>query len=200
MSRLTVSARLRQNLARLLEKRGTATRLSEYSGISKQYLTYFMHDAPNRTPIELDDLDEIANFFRVDIGSLLGCTRESELNSDEQRLLYAFRVLARHQQDALLTVIDQMQASSSTIPLRGRHPITDNATPPNLLKVPHVQRHRAVSSSGDAADRTPSLAEIRAALSAITHELSDIASALPDDAEDRSAGSGGLSDDGAGFG
>jgi hypothetical protein len=139
--RLTVSERLRGRLRDLLKPRGTATRLASYGGPSQQAISYFMNAQPGRDPIGLDDLDAIADFFRVDIGSLLGVTRMSELSGDEQHLIYGFRVLAPHTQDAFLIVIDQASAghsSSSQKMLHRRAGLAQNAAPPNAPQVLHA--------------------------------------------------------------
>lgn len=114
MARLTVSQRLRGRLRALLSEWGTAAALARYSQaspagtkLSTQEISYFVNETPGRKPIGLDDLDDIAAFFRVSLGELLGETRTVDLRGDEQRMVYAFRALPPTVQEHFLALIEQ---------------------------------------------------------------------------------------------
>ena len=110
----TVSQRLRAKLKRLLRERGygSASELARYSHskggarISPQEVTYFLQETPGRIGIKLDDLGDLAGFLRVSIGELLGDTRLGDLTGDEQRVIYAFRVLPPATQEHFLALIE----------------------------------------------------------------------------------------------
>lgn len=111
VGRLTVSQRLRAKLRALLKAggHGTAKRLAEYANLQPQNVSYFKtgNAADRHNPIKLDQLDDIARFFRISLGELLGDTKLGDLSGDEQRLVYAFRILSPSAQQAWITVIEE---------------------------------------------------------------------------------------------
>lgn len=113
--RYPVSDRLRGKLRQLLRERGDAARLAHVTEhslnkITKQQLSYFTtNERP--TAIKLDHLDELASFFRLSIGELLGAAKPGELSGDEQRLVHAFRVLPEALKLHVLAVLDQLSVS-----------------------------------------------------------------------------------------
>jgi hypothetical protein len=112
----SVSDRLRQALARLgRDEYGWRAALAKFSQkrpggakILAQDLTYFMNRTPGRArPLAIDDLDDIAAYFRVSIGVLLGDPPESQnLTGDEQRMLHAFRALQPETRNHFLHIIE----------------------------------------------------------------------------------------------
>lgn len=126
MPRLTVSQRLRARLKTLL-KRGDQTQIESWSqrpggsGIRQQELSYFLNAKEGRRGLTLDDLDDLATFFRVTVGELLGDTKTSELSSEEQHLLYAFRALAQPDQEHFLALLDKASLAPRYRGLPGSH-------------------------------------------------------------------------------
>src|SRR5215218_8616049 len=120
MPRLTPTQRLRAKLRVWLKPHGKAAELSRYSksggrqGLSPQEITYFLRETPKRRGIVLDDLDDLAGFFHISIGELLGETKLGDLTGDEQRIIYAFRVLPEPVQTHFLSLIEQMSLAPRT--------------------------------------------------------------------------------------
>lgn len=111
----SVSDRLRQTLNRLGKgEYGWRTALAKFSQnrpggarILAQNLTYFLNRTAGRhRPLAIDDLDDIAAYFRVSLGVLLGDPQAGELSGDEQRMLYAFRALPDETKNHFLHIIE----------------------------------------------------------------------------------------------
>lgn len=174
---LSVSERLRARLKRALP-RGHQKQLADWSqrpggrGLTAQEISFFIHpetkSALNRRPIQLDHLDDIASFLRISVGELLGDTKAAELSGDEQRMIYAFRVLPNVTREHFLAVLEQMALA----PRVGKLTAAARHAPSGILSVIHS------TSSGDAedADRVPpSNTEV---LTAILELRTVVASAL----------------------
>jgi hypothetical protein len=73
--------------------------------ITTQNLSYFTTNQ-RPTAIKLDHLDELAGYFRLSIGELLGVSKPGELSGDEQRVVHAFRVLPPNLQDDILGILE----------------------------------------------------------------------------------------------
>jgi hypothetical protein len=80
----------------------------EGSGISETDLSNFLGAHPNRRGLTIDDLDDIAAFFNLTVGELLGDTRLGDLSAEEQRLVNAFRELPSKQQTNVVDLIEFM--------------------------------------------------------------------------------------------
>jgi len=132
----TVTERLRAKLRRLLKERGygAAKQLADYSQtktgarISTQELSYFLNDAPKRRGLHLDDLDDIAAFFRISIAELLGDTKIGDLSPDEQRMLYAVRVLNSSTREHFLALLEAAALGAHLAGTR-RHTTSSLASP-----------------------------------------------------------------------
>lgn len=66
----------------------------------------------------MDDLDNIASYFRIGLGELLGAPTPGDLSGDEGRLLLAFRVLAPATQDHVLRILEQLSLAPRHVPNR----------------------------------------------------------------------------------
>jgi transcriptional regulator with XRE-family HTH domain len=82
--------------------------------------------------IDLEDLWNIAGFFRVTVGELLGAPRAGQMDADEHRLLAAFRVLPDAHQDHFLALLESaalgVQIRSQTVqPRPARHATAEPA-------------------------------------------------------------------------
>lgn len=147
MPRSTVTQRLRSALKRRFdaEGHGTAARLSKFSftrpggrKIRPQDLSYFANETEGRAnPITLDDLDDIADYFRVSIGELFDL-RWKDLTGDEQRLVLAFRALHELTREHFLALIEAasvttqgtlFRSAGSTRHLKGAGSLRQTLTP-----------------------------------------------------------------------
>lgn len=90
---------------------GTAADLARFSHnrpggskIKASELSAFINPKKGRRGITIDDLDDIAAFFRLPLAGLFG--EESALSSLEQRMLWAFRALAPVTQEHFLALLE----------------------------------------------------------------------------------------------
>jgi len=174
MPRATVTQRLRRVMKRLFdaEGHGAATRLAEFSArrpggrhIRAQDLSYFKHATEGRTnPISLDDLDDIADFFRISIGELFE-VHSKDLSGLEQRLVLGFRALSTPTQDHFLALLE-----AASIPAQ----MSDNARHPKAVKSDRTSppESRPVAP---ALPLSPSDQEFRRRLTLIVDALADLA-------------------------
>lgn len=91
--------------------------LADYCGQEQPWLSNFLHPNPKRNKdlnpsFHLDELDDIAGYFHISLGELLGVPKPAELTGDESRLLLAFRALAVPMQSAVLALIEQAALAS----------------------------------------------------------------------------------------
>lgn len=110
MARLSVSARTRQRLNQFFKTKAfSKTELAKACGKEPSWVSAFLHPSSDRSSnptIHLDDLDNVASYFRISIGELLGAAKQGELSGDEQRMVYAFRALPPTVQDHFLGLIE----------------------------------------------------------------------------------------------
>lgn len=127
----TVTERLRGRLRDWLKAEGwgAAKHLSAFSHdrpggtkISPQELSYFLRNTPNRKPLSLDDLDDIAAYFRVSVGELFDL-KQADLSGDEQRLVYAFRALPLPTQEHFLALLESASVSQQFVRFRAKAPV-----------------------------------------------------------------------------
>lgn len=108
--RLTVTQRTRHQLNRLLKMPGySKTDLANHCGKPGSWLSAFLHPDPKRSAnpsFHLDELDDIAEYFRISLGELLGAPKAGDLTGDEARLLLAFRAVPPAVQDHFLALIE----------------------------------------------------------------------------------------------
>jgi hypothetical protein len=171
--RLSVTARTRQKLNTLLGDRAySKTALADYCGKAPSWLSSFLHPNPNRTErpsFHMDELDDIAAYFRISIGELVGETKIGDLTGDEQRVLYAFRVLLPRTQDAVLALLEDAAVAQKYLLPQARMRI-------------RVQRPAGLESHGASVvpatlqpageDTATELSRLRAWLSAIAVQIS----------------------------
>ena len=129
MPRSTVTQRLRSTLKRLLdaEGHGAAARLAEFSAkrpggrkIRPQDLSYFKHGSEGRTnPLTLDDLDDIADYFRLSIGELFEL-KSKDLTGDEQRLLWNFRALPDVTREHFMALLESAAVATGFVAMKQR--------------------------------------------------------------------------------
>ena len=129
MPRSTVTQRLRSTLKRLLDKEGhgAAARLAAFSAnrpggrkIRPQDLSYFKHGSEGRTnPLTLDDLDDIADYFRLSIGELFEL-KSKDLTGDEQRLLWNFRALPDVTREHFIALLESAAVATGFVAMKQR--------------------------------------------------------------------------------
>jgi hypothetical protein len=120
MAKATVSDRLRRKLKTLLQH-GDAAALAKFSQerpsgqrLYAQELSYFLNNQHGRRGVTLDDLDDIADFFRITIGELFDVPAR-ELTGDELRLLFAFRALPPVTREHFLGVIEPASVTQAVV-------------------------------------------------------------------------------------
>lgn len=128
MPRQTVSQRLAAKLKALF-KHGDRAALVAFSharpsgmNLSQQNLTYFLNplDYPDRpTPINLDDLDDIADFLRLSVGELFDI-KQQDLSGDEQRIVLAFRALAEPTREHFLALVEAASVTTNFVMFRSQ--------------------------------------------------------------------------------
>lgn len=125
MPPLTVSQRVRRKLFDLFrDPQFTKTQLAEYCNKDLPWLSNFLHPNAKRTlrpSFHLDELDDIAGYFRISLGDLLGAPRPGELSGDETRLLLAFRVLPAAMQEHVLRISEQLSLVPRGLAIRALH-------------------------------------------------------------------------------
>lgn len=135
--RLTVSQRTRHTLNRLLKTPGySKTALAAYCQKPASWLSAFLHPNPNRSgnpSFHLDELDDVASYFRISLGELLGAPQAGDLTGDESRLLLAFRELPPADQDRFLGLVEKVSliprsALQRSLPSRRKVGITGEPT------------------------------------------------------------------------
>ena len=94
--------------------------LASYCRKPPSWLSGFLHPGKRsaRPSFHLDDLDDIAGYFRISIGELLGAAKPGELTGDEQRMVHAFRVLPHAMQDHFLAILEAASIGARTGPPR----------------------------------------------------------------------------------
>jgi len=186
MPRATVTQRLRSRLKSLL-KHGDQTAIERWSRerpggnhISQQELSYFLRETAGRRGLVLDDLDDLAAFFRISIGELLGDTKTSELSGDEQRLVYAFRALPGPTQAHFLALVE----AASLVPqkaLRHETQARIKETQPHGVAYGPVGVSAADPASEPGEDPAAELGALRRYLSTIAAQIAAAATgAAPD--------------------
>lgn len=109
MPKRTVNDRLRQRLHDLLRtKTFSKSGLADYCKKPASWVSGFLHQGRG---IRLDDLDEIAAYFQLSIGELLGVSKPGELNGDEQRAVHALRTLSPALRAHVLAVMEGLSVS-----------------------------------------------------------------------------------------
>jgi hypothetical protein len=105
--RVTPYGRFRQKLSDLLlHKRGSKAALASYCKHPASWVSNLLAPRSDDPRPSLDDLDNIAAFFSISVGELLGAAKPGELTGDEQRMVHAFRVLAEPVQIHFLALIE----------------------------------------------------------------------------------------------
>ena len=88
-------------------RRNPKAALASYCGKeSASWVSNLLAKRSTDPRINLDDLWNIAGFFRVSVNELLGAPRTNELSGDEHRLFAAFRVLPSTYQDHFLALME----------------------------------------------------------------------------------------------
>ena len=114
---VTVSAyqRFQRKLTRLLEARRRIDKspkgsLAAYCGKSHQsWVSNLLEQRAVHPRLELEDLENIADFFGVTISELLRPANPKELSAREQRIVLAFQSLPEPLQDHVLAVVEAIQ-------------------------------------------------------------------------------------------
>ncbi len=132
MPPVTVSQRVRAKLFALFRDQRfnfSKTGLAAYCQKPLPWLSNFLHPNANRTlrpSFHLDELDDIAGYFRISLGELLGAPKTGELSGDETRVLLAFRVLPPALQEHVLRILEPLSLVS-------RVPLKQSLHPPAAL-------------------------------------------------------------------
>lgn len=125
MPPVTVSQRVRRKLFDLFrEPQFSKTKLADYCKKDLPWLSNFLHPNAKRTlrpSFHLDELDDIAGYFRISLGELLGAPKPGELSGDEARLLLAFRVVAPAMQDHVLRILEHLSLAPRILHTRPLH-------------------------------------------------------------------------------
>lgn len=113
----TAATRFQQTLRTLLAQRGRGSKrgLADYCGRSGAWVSNFLKPRATQPQITINDLDNIASYFRVSIGELLGVANPKHLSGDEQRLVHAFRVLPPAVQEHFLALIETASIGATVI-------------------------------------------------------------------------------------
>ncbi len=112
---LTAQVRFRRRLQELLRPRGAKAALASYCHHSPAWVSTLLAPRSKQPQVTLDDLDNIAAFFRISLGELLGAPKLGELSGDEQRMLYAFRALPPITKDHFLALLEAASLGASLI-------------------------------------------------------------------------------------
>jgi len=133
MAKATVSDRLRRKLKTLLQH-GDAAALAKFSKerpggqrIYAQELSYFLNNQHGRRGVNLDDLDDITDYFGVTIGELFDVPARG-LSADEQRLVLAFRALPPATQEHVLGVVEPLSVTQAVTFRRPADPLVAQLT------------------------------------------------------------------------
>lgn len=124
MPRVSVSQRTRQTLFRLFRNPAfSKSGLASYCQKPASWLSSFLHPGKRSTnpSFHLDELDDIAAYFRIGLGELLGAPVPGELSGDETRLLLAFRGLAPATQEHVIRILEQLSLVPRTLQNRPLH-------------------------------------------------------------------------------
>lgn len=145
--RWSVSTRLRAKLDELLKKDGygAATALAKFSkdrpggsNIQASEISSFLDPIkyPDRKrPINLDDLDDIAAYFRINVGELFNL-KNKELSGDEERMIWAFRALPDVTQEHFLALLEAASVSRQFVTFRKRKDLQFPAESGNTTPLP----------------------------------------------------------------
>lgn len=145
--RSTATARFQRKLTQLLEARKAAGdrsvkgTLASYCGREAQSWVSNMLSEVRATQPNLEDLENIADFFRVSVNELLRPAHPKDLSADEQRVLLAFRSVSEPIRDHFLALLESASLSAIASE-RIRHlrrkretitsPIYGGAVPPEI--------------------------------------------------------------------
>lgn len=172
---VTAAVRFRRKLEELVRRRGAKAGLASYCKHSASWVSNLLAPRAADPQVTLSDLDNIAGYFRISIGELLGAPKPGELSGDEQRMVHAFRALPAATQDHLLSLIDAASLGSALVKNRGRLPLRADELARNVGRP-----HESVAVS-DAWDETSELAALRAYLARLSADLAAAATgAIPD--------------------
>lgn len=114
----SVSQRLRAVLfERLRRPEFSKAGLADYCHKPASWLSNFLHPNVKRNKdlnpsFHLDELDDLASYFKISLGELLGVPKPAELAGEEGRLLLAFRALAQPMQTHVLALMEQAALAS----------------------------------------------------------------------------------------
>jgi hypothetical protein len=95
--------------------------------IYAQELSYFLNNQHGRRGVNLDDLDDITDYFGVTIGELFDVPVRG-LSADEQRLVLAFRALPPATQDHVLGVVEPLSVTQAVTFRRTADPLVTQLT------------------------------------------------------------------------
>jgi hypothetical protein len=167
--RQSVTARTRHKLNELFGNRAySKTALASYCRKPPSWLSNFLHPSPTRTErpsFHMDELDDIAAYFRISIGELLGAAKIGELSGDEQRLLFAFRVVPVPVQAHFLALLEQ----ASLVP---------RSSAPHALLTPTEQGINVPPAKLSGSNAPPVQADPSAELTQLREELTQLRSFL----------------------
>lgn len=182
VARLSVSARTRQRLNQFFKTKAfSKTELAKACGKEPSWVSAFLHPSSDRSSnptIHLDDLDNVASYFRISIGELLGAAKPGELSGDEQRVVYAFRALPPTVQDHFLGLIELASLAPRQMAQQRLHTESkrDIRTEPQPFALRGGSHGRPVSP-----DPAVALRETQAFLTDVAHQLGDAAAGtIPD--------------------
>lgn len=114
--RVTPYGRFRQKLAELLRTRGSKHALAHYCDRSDSWVSNLLVPRSEEPRPSIDDLDNIARFFDISLGELLGAAKFGELSGREQRMIHALRNLPEPLQLHAVALVEA--ASLANLPRR----------------------------------------------------------------------------------
>ncbi len=172
--RLTVTDRLRSTLRRYLRDR--EFRKGDLAAACGRNASWVSMLLSGERGVKLDELDAMAEYFRVSLGELLGAAKPGELSGDEQRMVLAFRALPQVTKDHFLSVIEAASLGSSMIQNKQNRAgkTVRNLTDPTYKSASESFHApgRQIPTAAGAADPATELARLRSVLT----ELALIAS------------------------
>jgi transcriptional regulator with XRE-family HTH domain len=172
--RLSATQRFQRNLRWLLEERKKAGDKSAYGTLAdvcekpQSWVSNMLHEGRATQP-DLEDLENIADFFRVSVNELLRPANPKDLTGDEQRVLLAFRSVPEVVQTHFLALLEAASVSTNLLAGKRLRQLKNRRTTAGV--------YPSTDGSGQLPESASQLTALRAYLGKLSLDFAQLATA-----------------------
>lgn len=184
MALITAYDRFAKTLHRLFRKPTPYRKnaLAAYCDKTPPWVSNLLNPRSERPVLSLDDLVNMAGYFRLSVDELLGMPRRSEFTGDEQRMMHAFRTLPTTTQDHFLHLLESASIGAQEQRALVQRGLSVRRTDTDLSAQPQGRKVRGTSLMVNA-DASAAVSPVPAPILDFLTRLSQDAAALVQSAQ-----------------